>query len=190
MSPVTHFLIGWATANTTALDRRSRALVTVAGIIPDADGLGLIPEILTRNSDHPLPWFTEYHHILGHNIGFAIIVTVVAMLLAKTRRWKTALLVAISFHLHLLGDVVGARGPDGYQWPVPYLLPFTHRGQWAWRGEWALNAWPNFVITGLLLAWTIWYAWYAGRSPIEIVSPKADAEFVATLRHRFPRRAH
>ncbi len=190
MSPVTHFLFGWAVANTDSLDRRSRALVTIAGIIPDADGLGVIPEVLTRNTSHPLPWFSEYHHILGHNLGFAVMVTAVSALIAKTGRWKTALLVAISFHLHLLCDVIGARGPDGYQWPVPYWLPFSERGQWVWTGEWALNAWPNFAITFALLLWTLWYTWHAGRSPLELVSPRADAEFVATLRRRFPRHAH
>jgi len=190
MSPVTHFLVGWAVANTTSLDRRSRALVTIAGVIPDIDAFGAVPEMLTRNTNHPLAWFTEYHHILGHNIGFAIAVIALSTVLAKANRWKTALLVAISFHLHLLGDVVGARGPDGYQWPVPYWLPFSSRGQWVWSGEWALNAWPNFVITGILLLWTFWFAWYAGRSPLEMVSLNADREFVATLRRRVPRHAN
>ena len=185
MSPATHFLVGWAVANSATLDRRSRALVALAGVAPDLDGLGIIPEFLTRGSAHPLAWFTQYHHILGHNIAFAAIVTVASALLARTNRWKTALLVAVSFHLHLLGDVVGARGPDGYQWPVPYWLPFSSQGQWSWSHEWALNAWPNFAITFALLLWTFWFAWSAGRSPIEMVSRRADAAFVSALRHRF-----
>ena len=185
MSPATHFLVGWAVANSAALDRRSRALVTLAGVAPDLDGLGIIPEVLTRGSAHPLAWFTQYHHVLGHNIAFAAIVTAASALLARTNRWKTALLVAISFHLHLLGDVVGARGPDGYQWPVPYWLPFSSQGQWSWSHEWALNAWPNFAITAALLLWTFWFAWSAGRSPLEMVSVRADAAFVKALRQRF-----
>jgi len=31
---------------------------------PDLDGLGIIPELLTRNSSHPLLWFSLYHHSL------------------------------------------------------------------------------------------------------------------------------
>ncbi len=31
---------------------------------------------------------------------------------------RIPLLVLFSFHLHLLGDLVGARGPDGDQWPI------------------------------------------------------------------------
>ena len=48
MSPVTHFLFGWMVANTTDFSRRERAIVAIAGVIPDVDGLGVIPEILTR----------------------------------------------------------------------------------------------------------------------------------------------
>jgi len=44
--------------------------VTLAGVAPDLDGLGAIPEILTRHWAHPLDWFSEYHHVLGHNLGF------------------------------------------------------------------------------------------------------------------------
>lgn len=58
MSPVTHFLSGWVLANCAKLDRKDRALVTLACVIPDIDGLGIIPEILTRNSAHPLLWFS------------------------------------------------------------------------------------------------------------------------------------
>jgi inner membrane protein len=58
MSPVTHFFSGWVLANCANLNRKDRALVTLACVIPDIDGLGIIPEVLTRNSAHPLLWFT------------------------------------------------------------------------------------------------------------------------------------
>jgi len=186
MSPVTHFLFGWMVANSTPLSRRDRGLVAVAGVIPDADGLGVIPEILTRGSAHPLPWFTLYHHTL-HNLTFAVLVALLAAAIAQ-RRWKTAALVFLSFHLHLLCDLAGARGPDGYQWPIPYLLPWSRAWELSWPGQWALNAWPNFVITGALLVATFYLAWRRGFSPLEIISLKLDHAFVATLRARFPRR--
>ena len=47
----------------------------------------------------------------GPAIGFCLLVTVGFACLAK-RKGMTALLVFISFHLHLLGDILGARGPD------------------------------------------------------------------------------
>jgi len=45
MSPITHFLLGWIVANTDRLNRRERALVTVAGVIPDLDGAGVVAEL-------------------------------------------------------------------------------------------------------------------------------------------------
>jgi inner membrane protein len=186
MSPITHFLVSWALAGSSRLKRRERALVALVGVAPDLDGLGIIPELLTRGSAHPLPWFSEYHHVLGHNLGLAIIVTIAGSLFARAQWRKTAVLVFISFHLHLLGDVIGARGPDGYQWPIPYLLPFSHKLNIVWHGQWALNAWPNFVITGIGLIAMFVIARNRGYSPLEIVSRRADAAFVAAVRERFP----
>lgn len=185
MSPVTHFLLGWVTANAAQLNRRERAVVTIAGIIPDADGFGIAAEIATRDSAHPLMWWSEYHHVLGHNIGFCLLVTAAGYALA-TRRGLTALLVFLSFHLHLLGDLIGARGPDGEQWPIPYLSPFSAAWQWTWSGQWALNGWPNLVITAAMLATTLWLAWQRGYSPLEMLSSRADKALVAALRQRFP----
>jgi inner membrane protein len=185
MSPVTHLLVGWVVANTANLNRRERAAVTVAGVAPDLDGLGVIAEIFTGGSDHSLPWFSDYHHVLGHNLGFGLLV-VGASALVATRRWKTAGLALLTFHLHLLGDVVGARGPDGYQWPIPYLLPLSSAWQWTWGGQWALNAWPNLLLTVAALATTFVLAWRRGYSPLEMVSLSLDGVFIETLRRRFP----
>ncbi|MBI3875182.1 MAG: metal-dependent hydrolase [Verrucomicrobia bacterium] len=182
---MTHFLAGWAVANAVRLGRHDRALVTLAGVVPDADGLGIIAEIATRGSSHPLNWFSDYHHVLGHNLGFALLTALAAFALARDRCRTTALALA-SFHLHLLCDLLGARGPDGEQWPIPYLLPFSRAWQLTWPGQWALNAWPNFVITALLIALMFRLAWRRGYSPLEMFSPRADAVFVETLRRRWP----
>jgi len=185
MSPVSHFLIGWVVANSANLNRRERAAVAIAGVIPDVDGLGLIAEVATRNSARPLMWWSEYHHVLGHNIGFCLLVTAVGFALA-TKRWLTAALVGLSFHLHLLCDLIGARGPDGEQWPIPYLSPFSSAWQWTWSGQWALNAWPNLLITALALGITLHLARKRGYSPLEMVSSRADQAVAEALRRRFP----
>jgi hypothetical protein len=126
MSPVTHFLTGWVFANCTKLKPKDRAIVTLASVGPDLDGLGLIAELLTRNTSHPLLWFSLYHHSLHtltlHTLTFALVVAALSFALAF-QKWKTGLLALLSFHLHLVEDVLGARGPDGYQWPIPYLKP-------------------------------------------------------------------
>ncbi|HKV92285.1 MAG TPA: metal-dependent hydrolase [Candidatus Angelobacter sp.] len=210
MSPVTHFFAGWvlACASPVPLRRREKALVVAAAVAPDVDGLGIIPELLTRHSSHPLLWFSEYHHSL-HTLAFALVCTVAAFLVAgpldrekisphqfgparsgsrfglrssPPHPWTTALLVFLSFHLHLLCDLVGARGPDGYQWPIPYLKPFSNAAQLAWHGQWALNGWQNFAFTGVLLVATFWYARRDGVSPLEFVSKKWNSLFVLAIR--------
>jgi inner membrane protein len=154
-------------------------------VSPDIDGLGIIPELLTRNSVHPLLWFSLYHHSL-HNLAFAVVVAAIAFALAA-KKWKTGLLALLSFHMHLFEDVLGSRGPDGYQWPIPYLAPFSSSLQFVWRGQWGLNAWQNIVITIALLLITLCMAWRKGFSPLEMVSTRADNALVAVLRQRYPR---
>jgi len=126
-----------------------------------------------------------YHHSL-HNPAFALIVAVAAGTIADNK-WTTSALAFTSFHLHLIEDVLGSRGPDGYQWPIPYLAPFSKSLQISWDGQWHLDAWENVLITGALLALTMWLAWRRGFSPVEMVSAKGDAAFVSTLRRRFLR---
>jgi inner membrane protein len=187
MSPVTHFLSGWVFANCTKLSPRDRTLVTLASVAPDLDGLGIIPELLTRNSAHPLLWFSVYHHSL-HTLAFAFVITVLSLALGN-KKWKTGLLTLASFHLHLLEDLLGSRGSDGYQWPIPYLKPFSSALQLTWQGQWPLNAWPNILITVALLLITLWLAWRRGFSPLEMISTKFDQALGGAVRQRFPREA-
>src|SRR5687768_902141 len=120
MNPITHLLTGWCLAETApALTRREKTLVTLAAVAPDLDGLGLIAELATEHTRRPLLWWTEYHHVLGHNLLFACAATAVAFLLARTARGLTAAMVFLSIHLHILADLAGSRGPDDYQWPIP-----------------------------------------------------------------------
>jgi inner membrane protein len=121
-------------------------------VVPDVDGLGIVAELLTRNSQHPLLWFSHYHHSL-HNLAFAVAIALLAFVLAE-QRWKTTALFFLGFHLHLMEDLLGSRGPDGDQWPIPYLAPFSGAVNLSWHGQWGLNAWPNFAITLALLGVT------------------------------------
>ncbi len=184
MNPITHVLVGWGLANAVPLERRDRAHVVGAGIAPDLDGLGIIADVLTATTENPTEWWGTYHHVLGHNLAFGAVVTALAFKLGR-RRPLAAALACLSFHLHLLGDLVGSRGPNGYQWPIPYLSPFSSSWQWAWSGQWVLNAWPNFAITAALLATTLYLAWRRGFSPLELVSDRANGGLVEALRGRF-----
>lgn len=188
MNPITHLLLGWTVASADGtLARRERAAVTLAAVVPDLDGLGLAAEILTRGSRHEMLWWSAYHHTVLHNLTFALFVSAVSFFLTG-RRWRVAFLAFFSFHIHLLGDILGARGPDNDHWPIPYLTPFSDAWQFAWNGQWDLNAWPNIALTMALLLLCFYLAWKRGYSPLEMISARADQAFVQTLRRRFPQR--
>jgi inner membrane protein len=186
LNPITHFLTEWSVANTIpSLDLRDRTLITRAGVVPDRDGLGAIPDMLPKSSVHPLEWFSLHYHQL-HNLALGFRVTGLVYALAR-HKWVVGLLALLSFHLHLREDIAGGRGPDGYPWPIPYWKPFSDAGQFAWSRQWALNAWQNFVITFVLMLIMSYLAWSGGYSPLEMVSARADHAFVETLRRRFPK---
>jgi hypothetical protein len=183
MSPITHLLVGWSIGSLAPVESRDRALITIAAIAADADGLGLAAEWATRESENPLLWWSEYHHVLAHNLAFGVIVAVLGAVLAR-RKILTAAMILFSFHIHLLGDLVGARGPEGYQWPIPYLYPFSEALNFTWEGQWALNAWPNFVITAGAIAVVFFMGWKKGATPLEMISPKANRALVEAIRRR------
>lgn len=184
MHLVTHFLASWTAANIPEFENRDRAIVTLAGIAPDLDSAGIVIEVATKHNATPLPWFSVYHHVLAHNLAFGLAIFVAVAAVAK-RRLFTAFLSFAVFHLHLLWDLIGSRGPDGYPWPIPYFYPFSRNPEIAWSGQWELNAWPNIVITIVLLALTFCLAWIRGFSPLEVISKRADQAFVGALRNRF-----
>jgi len=154
MSPVTHFLTGWVLANTGGLEPRDCLLVTLSAVVPDADGLGIIPEIRTRPSRHPLLWFSRYHHAL-HTLPFCR-----SHCFDRVRACQAEVEDGTPMPSRVspssFEDILGSRGPDGDQWPIPYLAPFSSRLNLTWSGQWALNAWPNFVITVALLGMTLY----------------------------------
>ena len=184
MNPATHFLTGWAFSLPVSLERKDRALVVLASVAPDLDGLVLIGDFAQGRSLDSLELWSRYHHVLGHNIASAVAITAVCTLLGR-RKLLVAGLSFLAVHLHFLEDIIGARGPDGDQWPIPYLLPFSSTWQLTVPWQWELNAWPNIAITIGLLAITVYWAWSRGLSPVGIVSLRADRAFVSALRNRF-----
>jgi hypothetical protein len=84
MSPGLSLFTGWIFANCFDLERRDRAPFTLAGMAPDVDGLGVIPELLTRNSSPPRMWFSLYHYSL-HNVMFAPVIAALAFALAAQK---------------------------------------------------------------------------------------------------------
>jgi inner membrane protein len=93
-------------------------------------------------------------------------------------------LVALAvFHLPLLCDFVGSRGPDPVDlWPIFYFGPFDKDPIWIWKGQWQLDAWPNRLISVGLLAGSFWLAIPRGHSFVGVFSRRLDGVFVKVLR--------
>jgi len=185
MNPVTHFLSGWLIANIDHLERRDRALVALSAVIPDIDGLGILSAVASQEGGQRLALYGEYHHVLAHNILFGLAFAAIVYAVSGKKR-LAAFLALLGFHIHLIGDILSGRGPDGTVWTISYLFPFS-KLELFWAGQWELNAWPNVVITAAALLLTIWLAWKRGFSPAGIFSLKADQAVVEALRRRFGR---
>jgi len=185
MNPATHFLAGWLIANADHLERRDRALVTLAAVIPDVDGLGILSDIASNDHEAGLIAYGQYHHVLAHNVFFGLLLATAVYAMSKKKGLST-FLVLLSFHIHLLGDLLSGRGPDGTIWTISYLFPVLTHTQFSWSGQWELNAWPNVVVTAIALLLTFYLAWRRGYSPVNLFSVKADGAVVAALRSRFP----
>lgn len=182
MSPITHLLLSWTVAEAAPLPRRDRALVTLAGLAPDLDGAGILLDWAVGR--HPgVGAYATYHHVLAHNLLAGCGLALLVFALARRRAWAAALSL-VTFHLHLLGDLLGSGGPGGSLWSLSYLYPFSQRTS-TWSGQWELNAWPNLLLTALLLTWVFAVALRRGRTPLELLSARADARVVACLRARF-----
>lgn len=140
---LTHIGLSWIVANLARLSARDRWIVVLAGILPDLDGAGLV-------------WseqaYVAAHRAVGHGLLFVAIVVVVAILRADAP-WITAALAAVSFHVHLLLDMVGTGGL-----PIRYFWPLTDH-EWSYDGHWVLASWPNVAVmtaTGLAVLVIAW----------------------------------
>ena len=132
---LTHVGLSWLVASVRCASRRDRWLVTLAGMLPDLDGAGVV-------WSHDA--YVAAHRAVGHGLLFGLLLVALALWRADAR-WPTAALTALSFHLHLVLDVVGTGGlPVRYSWPV---------SDWGWsyRGHWVLASWPNALVMAATL---------------------------------------
>jgi hypothetical protein len=183
MSPETHLLASWIIAAKTTHNSRDCRLVALAGILPDLDGAGIVVDLgraAAGLSDSS--WYGTYHHWLLHGIfGGALIAAALAAFARE--KWRVALLAFLVFHLHLLCDLAGSRGPEITDlWGIYYLGPFTRAGFAIWSGQWRLDGWINRYLTVALLLYALWLPVKLGYSVVGVFNRRADAAFVAVLR--------
>jgi inner membrane protein len=184
MSPLTHLVGSWLVAVATTDNPRDRKLVTWAGVLPDADGLGVIPDVVgswISGKECTFYYYQTYHHLLMHGWPGAILVSVLFTFFAR-QKWRVLVLCLLTFHLHLLCDLVGSRGPTvGDLWPICYSEPVFRHPIWFWKHQWKLDGWQNQSIFIALFLTALWVATKKGFSFVEVVSLRADKIFVGVL---------
>jgi len=169
----THILSGWCLGNLIDLTPAQRVCCMVATTAADLDGLGIV---VSQEA------YWNYHHKLGHNLPFAVVLSA-ALALATARRTRPLLKTfGVYFflaHVHLVLDYFGS-GPG---WPIHYLWPLSTL-QIKNPNAWEFNAWQNKLAALAFLLWTIWIAVRQGRTPLERVMPSLDHQLVAWLQSR------
>ena len=183
MSPITHFLVGWAALERALPARRDKALVTLAGLAPDLDGIGIVVDFATRSLGMPATnYYQDYHRLLGHGLPAVMLIALFVFACAR-QRGRAALLAIVSVHLHFVCDLLGSRGngPDDI-WGLWYFAPITTAHEIAWAGQWPLVGWQNMLITAVLIGIVLNRACRLGYSPLALASRRIDGAVVATLR--------
>jgi hypothetical protein len=135
MAPVTHLFASWIVAATATDNPRDSRWVTLAGVLPDADGFGLALDLASGAVGRGEAVQYERYHFLLHGLLAGLAIALLAGCLAG-RRVRVMVLALAVFHLHLLCDLVGSRGPSAEDlWPIFYLGPWRKDPMWTvkWR---------------------------------------------------------
>jgi hypothetical protein len=145
---LTHIGLSWIVASLRARSARDRWLITLAGVLPDFDGVGIL-----WSQDA----YVAAHRAVGHGLVFVLAWVALTLALAD-ERGTAAMLGLLSFHLHLVLDLVGTGGL-----PIRYFWPLSEWG-WSYAGRWTLASWPNAVVMTLTLLGVLWVGWRTSRS--------------------------
>ena len=184
MSPVAHFLGSWLIAAAATKNPRDRMLVTIAGVAPDIDGLGMVVDLAREaisGKETTFEYYQRYHHVLLHGWPGAILIAAIFACFAR-ERLRVALLCLLTFNLHLVCDLLGSRGPTiADLWPIPYSEPLFRHPILFWKSQWRLDGWQNRVICMTLVFMELYLAPRRGFSCVEIFNRPADARFVTVL---------
>lgn len=159
----THVLSGWCLGNLVHLSRRERFFCMLAASLQDIDGFGFF---ISR----ALWW--DYHHVLGHNLCFSLLLSAILAWLSH-HRLKAFIVYLILAHLHLLLDYYGS-GPG---WGIAYLWPLGD-GYLVNPSAWTFDAWPNVISGYGFVAWTVGIAIMQQRTPLELPMPSLDQQLV------------
>ncbi len=184
MSPGAHFIGSWLIGSVATKTPRDRKLITLAGILPDIDGLGMAVDVakgIFSGEPTTYHYYHKFHHILCHGWPAALVICGLLTCFA-TNRWRTLGFCLLTFHLHLLCDLLGSRGPSPADlWPICYGEPLFRQPVWFWKSQWRLDGWQNLTIFVIIFLGSLWRAVRLGNSFVEVFSRKADEVFVRVL---------
>ena len=168
----THLILSWLVGHRLQ-NRRDRVIVAWAGVAPDLDALTALAGIEV---------YGTWHHVLTHGITAVVVLTALWTWLARSKL-PVAALSALTFHLHLVCDLLGS----GVQWGIKYLYPFSSAEIFTPYG-WSLASWQNVAITVVGMTAAGWIGVRRGRTFAETFLPAAgEAAVVEALQRRFVR---
>jgi hypothetical protein len=159
----THILSGWCIGNLFKLNPKERFLCMLAASLPDLDGLGII-------FGQDAYW--KYHHWLGHNLLFGLLISLILACLSSSRM-KALAIYFILFNVHMLMDYWGS----GPLWELYYLWPFSNHN-FVNPHAWPLSSWQNITAGVILIIWTIYIIIRKQRTPLEFLMPSLDRQLV------------
>ena len=175
----------WLIGSVATKNPRDRQLVALAGVIPDLDGFGMIVDVaraVVADQPNSFQLYHRYHHVLCHGWPAAILLCGLLVFFAQ-ERWRTFAFCLLTFHLHLLCDLLGSRGPSATDlWPICYSEPVFRHPIWFWKNQWKLDGWQNQIVFLLVFIASIKRAISSGSSVVEIFSNRADHVFTKVLR--------
>lgn len=174
MNPIAHAELAWLACAQPLSVRRDRAIVTLCGVAPDLDGLALVLYPFDGGDA-----YARWHHLLTHSALAGALAGGAAFALAtRGRRGRTALLAVAAFHLHLVCDLLGS----GAGWPIFYWYPFKESLVAPFSFGWELGGWQNIAIGIAATLACLAMARAAGRTPLEVISPRGERTLVPIVR--------
>ena len=206
-----HWILSWFLAEGGRLrDLRDRRIVTIAGLLPDADvapyAAAAAHNWLGRGQTFAAAWTNAFndvhrnvHHHYTHGIGFVAVTALGALTVAACLRREPKGAAPkpedaaqpssgrLALRVALLAGIAGALHcltdviASGPTWPIYPLWPYSNVA-WGYPWSWTLADWPNLLILAGMLVAARQYAVWKGRSPVEALSVRLDQRLVRILR--------
>ncbi len=168
MNPLIHGQTGWL-FSVSQPRFRDRVLVTLCALFPDLDGIGILV-----NEE----MYVALHHKLLHGIIALCVIPTLGGFLARS--FRVGLLCLLAYASHIVMDLAGS-GPG---WPIWFWYPFSNV-EWLPTWQWDLASWQNTLLGLGVVLLCLFSAAPFGRTPVELVSRKADAHVVRAVRQRW-----